>query len=98
MGFSSDVDQTIVEAAKLVWPAQIGYTDHGWDLHQGWLSYDKHEGPLVEFVNIGDMNNQILEFEAIISNGESSPSLAKTMTMFMVKDLLHKFDYPYKHS
>ena len=44
------------------------------------------------------MNNQILEFEAIISNGESSPSLAKTMMMFMVKDLMHKFDYPYKYS
>ena len=43
------------------------------------------------------MNNQILEFEAIISNGESSPSLAKTVMMFMVKDLMHKFDYPYKY-
>ena len=53
---------------------------------------------LLSFVNVGDMNNQILEYEAIISNGESSPSLAKTMTMFMVKDLLHKFDYPYNIS
>ena len=58
------------------------------------LVYEKHEGTLVEFVNIGDTKNQILEFEAIISNGESSP-FSQKMMVFMVKGLLHKFDYPY---
>lgn len=44
---------------------------------------------------MGDINNHILEFDAIISNGEPSPSLANTMMVSMVKGLLHKFDFPY---
>ena len=59
------------------------------------LVYDKHEGTLIGFVNMGDINNQLLEFEATINNGKSDPSLASTMMVFMVKGMLHKFDYPY---
>jgi len=59
------------------------------------LVYDKHDGSFIGFVNIGNNNNQILEFEVMIeSGGAANPSLASTM-MCMVRGLLHKFDYPY---
>ena len=96
MGFSSDVDQAIIDAADLSVDLHKYVTLVMDEIYiKSDLVYDKHEGTLVGFVNVGETNNQILEFEAIISNGESNPSLAKTMMVFMVKGLLHKFDYPY---
>ena len=60
------------------------------------LVYDKHEGSLIGFVNIGDINNRILEFETMLENGETAnPPLAATMMMLMVRGLLHKFNYLY---
>ena len=32
-------------------------------LYQKWSVYDKHDGSLIGFVNIGNINNQILELE-----------------------------------
>ena len=96
VGFSSDVDQAIVDAANLSVDQHKYITLVMDEIYiKSDLVYEKHEGTLIGFVNVGDTNNQILEFETIISNGESSPSLAKTMMVFMVKGLLHKFDYPY---
>ena len=31
------------------------------------LVYDKHEGTLIGFVNLGDTNNHLLQFEAACS-------------------------------
>ena len=59
------------------------------------LVYNKHDGSFVGFVNIGDINNQLLDFQAAIDSGEPSPSLASTVIVFMVRGLLHKFAYPY---
>ena len=59
------------------------------------LIYDKYESTLIGFVNVGDINNHLLEFQATITSGEAAPSLASTMMVFMVKGMLHKFDYPY---
>ena len=54
------------------------------------LVYDRHEGTLVGFVDIGDINNQILKFQDRITNGheEHNRPLANTIMMFMVKGLL----------
>ena len=59
------------------------------------LVYDKHEGSLIGFVNIGDNNNQILEFEAIMNTGEPGTTLATTMMVIMVRRLLRRLNYPY---
>ena len=55
------------------------------------LVYDKHEGCLIGFVNLGTINNQLLEFEAALSTDKEYRSLAKTMLVFMVK----RINYPY---
>jgi len=59
------------------------------------LIYDKYESTLIGFVNVGDINNHLLEFQATINSGETTPSLASMMMVFMVKGMLPKFDYPY---
>ena len=59
------------------------------------LVYYKRDGSLIGFVNISSINNQLLEFEAVINKGDPQPSLASSVMVFMVKGLLHKFNYPY---
>ena len=59
------------------------------------LVYDNHDRSLIGFVNISNVNNQLLEFEAMIEKGDPCPSLASSMMVFMVKGLLQKFDCPY---
>jgi len=96
IGFSSEIDRALVDAADLskdhnkyvvlVMDEMFIKSD---------LVYDKHDGSLIGFINISNINNQLLEFEAMIDKGDSQPSLASSMMLFMVKGLLHKFDYPY---
>lgn len=98
VGFSSDVDHAIVDAADLSNNLHKYVTLVIDEIYiKNDLVYDKHEGTLVGFVDIGDINNQILQFQDRIANGqgEHNRPLANTVMMFMVKGLLHKFDYPY---
>lgn len=59
------------------------------------LVYDKHEGSLIGFVNLGETNNQLIEFEVALSGEGCQNLLAKTMLVFMVRGLFQKFNYPY---
>lgn len=59
------------------------------------LVYDKHEGTLVGFVNLGDTNNHLLQFEAALL-GDSVPCPpAKSMLVLMVRGLFSKVNFPY---
>jgi len=96
VGFCSEVDKALVDAADLSNPHSKYVVLVMDEIYiKSDLVYDKHDGR--GFVNISDVNNQILEFEVQLERGgEASPSLASsTMMMFMVRGLLHKFDYPY---
>ena len=50
------------------------------------LVYNKHDGRLVGFTNLGDINNHLTRFEQQIESNNSTPALAKTIVAFMVKD------------
>ena len=71
IGFSSDVDRALVDAADLD-------KDHNKYVAlvmdeifiKSDLVYDKHDGSLIGFVNISNVNNQLLEFEAMIEKGD----------------------------
>ena len=56
------------------------------------LIYDKHEGTLIGFVNLGDTNNHLLHFEAALSNDVLPQPLAKTMLVLMVWGLFSKLN------
>ena len=96
VGFSNEVHQAVVDAANLsdnLNKYVIIVMDEIYIKND--MVYDKHEGSLIGFVNIGDTNNQILEFEAIINTGEPGTSLAISMMVIMVRGLLHRLDYTY---
>lgn len=62
------------------------------------LVYDKHNGKLVGFMDVGDVNNELLRFEESCKNGTAcseAPKLATHMITFMVRGLLSKLDFPY---
>ena len=63
------------------------------------LVYDKHSGELSGFVNLGEMNEQLLNLENSLQRGNPSSStkrqLASTMMVFMVKGLFSQLQFPY---
>ena len=58
------------------------------------LVFDKYECSLIGFINLGETNNQLIEFEAALSSEEYQP-LATSMLVFMVRGLFQKLNYPY---
>ena len=94
IGFSAEVDNDLVRIAdfsqdlnKYVITDEVHIKED--------LVYDKHEGCLIGFVNLGTINNQLLEFVAALSADKEYRSLAKTMLVFMVRGLFQKLNYPY---
>ncbi len=56
----------------------------------------KHSGEMIGFCSLGEVNDQLLAFERSLSDNEpSSPELAKTMMVFMVRGLFNKLQFPY---
>ena len=96
IGFSAKVDQHLVDVAFLSKELNkyiLLVMDEMHIKHD--LVYDKHEGSLIGFVDLGSTNNQLLEFEKALAAKETGPTLASTMLTFMVRGLLCKFNYPY---
>ena len=57
-----------------------------------------HTGTLTGFIDIGDVNNHLLEYQMSINNSNSvtsKPVLANSMLVFMVRGLLSNLEYPY---
>ena len=59
------------------------------------LVYDKHQGTLIGFTNLGDVNNCLVKFEASIQNEEPQEQLAKSMFVIVVRGLFNKLNFPY---
>ena len=60
------------------------------------LIYDKHSGALIGFVNLGETNQHLLQFQQAIEGGNTdSEALAKTMLVFMVGGLFTQLEFPY---
>ena len=61
------------------------------------LVYDKHHGSLIGFVNLGDTNNRLLEFENALYNDDNDDELplATSMLVLMVRGLFCKLNFPY---
>ena len=59
------------------------------------LVYDKHSGVLIGFVNLGDIKNHLLQYEASLSEDCSTRSLAKSMLVFLIRGLFTNFNFPY---
>ena len=96
-GFSDSVDKDLMKEAKL---------DTAWDFQRHVclvfdevkikedLVYDKHLCQIIGFVNLGEVNNQLLELERS-EKGKPEECIAKNMIVFMVRNLFAKLEYPY---
>ena len=100
-GFSSAVDEQLIQAAKL----RTSPSYHALliilmdEMHiREELVYSKHTGKLVGYVNLGDINNHLSRFERLLSEDDDTttgPCLAKTMMVFMVKGIFTSLKFPY---
>lgn len=60
------------------------------------LVYHKHDGKMVRFVDLGEVNNHLLMFEqAVHGRGLYSSDVANSILVFMVKKLFHPFHFVY---
>lgn len=59
------------------------------------LVYDKHNGKLVGFVNLGDMNNCLLDCESSLTGCVTDRQLAKSMLVLIVRGLFAHLNFPY---
>ena len=59
------------------------------------LVYDKHFKSVLGFVNIGDINNHLSQYEASLLGDSGEPVLAKTMLVIMVRGLFQNLNFPY---
>ena len=56
------------------------------------LVYDKHNGQIVGFVDLGETNNHLLDFELLDG---ADRQVAKTMLVLMVRGLFTRVNFPY---
>ena len=52
---------------------------------------------MVGFTNLRSINNHLADFKQSVSGYDSSPSLTKTMAVFMVRGLFTSLQFPYVH-
>ena len=58
------------------------------------LVYDKHQGCLIGFTNLGETNNSLLKFESALSGDEQyQQPLTTSMIVLMVRGLFFKLTY-----
>ena len=98
-GFSSEVDEMIMKAAKVESCPErekcvILLLD---EMHiREDLVFDKHTGAMIGYTNLGDINEHLLHFERSLSDSApATPKLAKTMMVFMVQGLFSKLQFAY---
>ena len=98
-GFSREVDEELMKAAKIGAP-------HEWqrcvilildEMHiRENLVYDKHSGELIGFADLGDINRHLLAFERSVElRDKSSEPLASSVLVMMVRGLFTKLQFPY---
>ena len=95
IGFSVEVDQEIARCADLSKHLNKYVTLVIDVVHiKEELVFDKHQGNLIGFVNLGEINNHLLKFEEMLQ-GHDYCTLANSMLVFMVRGLFSKFNFPH---
>lgn len=97
VGFSEEVDLQLLDAARLKSSPShllVGILIDEMYIKED-LVYNKHDGRLVGFANLGDINNHLTRFEQQLESNNSTPALAKTIVAFMVKGLFSSLRFCY---
>ena len=61
------------------------------------LVFDHYTGKFIGYTNLGNVTDKLSEFERFVEerHGQTSPPLAKSMMVFMVRGLFTKLQFPY---
>ena len=60
------------------------------------IVYDTHSCQILGFVDVGDINNQLLQFERSLEDtNDLKEMVAKQMLVFMVRGIFASVDFPY---
>ena len=105
LGFSDDVDRQLMEAAKVdtLEEFQKCVACIMDEMHiKVDLVFSKHTGALIGFVNLGKINDLLVQYERSLESPHSSDfsssrslPIAKTMLVFFVRGLFTNFQFPY---
>ena len=96
VGFSSEVDKMLIQALKECKDNELAHYGlliiDEMQIRES-LVFDKHSGDLVGFVNLGDINQHLMEFENALNEDSSPPTMANSMTVFMLRGLFDKLHF-----
>lgn len=97
IGFSTEVDKELLDVSFLSNELNRYIVIIMDEVHiKNDLVYDKHQGCLIGFTNLGDTNDRLLQFESALSEEEQyQQPLATSMLVLMVRGLFFKLNYPY---
>lgn len=100
-GFSVEVDRQIYQAASMAscppWHKVVSLLLDEMHIKES-LVFNKHDGRMVGFIDLGDVNNHLLEFERSVEKGDDTlPVLANSMMVFMVKGIFTELRFAYAH-
>ena len=101
-GFSTEGDRQLMEAACVLtcpeYEKNVIITMDEMHVKED-LVFDKHTGAMVGFVNLGDINQHLRQFEQSLqltpSDVANLDTLAKSMLVIMVRGLFSRLNYPY---
>ena len=100
-GFSFEVDDQLLRAAHLMnspsYHSLVTILIDEMYIRED-LVYDKHTGWLIGFIDLGSINNHLARFEQSLSEDDaeiSTPPLAKSMVVLMVRGLFTTLKFPY---
>ena len=96
IGFSNEVDRQLMSVADLAEEKNRNVVLVLDKVHiKEGLVYDKHEGNLIGFANLGETNNYLLQLENAMYGGDEPQQLASSMVVFMIRGLFYKLNFPY---
>ena len=60
------------------------------------LVYNKHSGNMIDFANLGEVNNHLSQYEESLQGDMAAcPQVVKTVVIFMVWGLFFLMQFPY---
>ena len=98
VGFADEVDEQLMTLVDLTQERNRQVALVLDEVHvKNDLVYDKHQGNLIGFVNLGEIKNHLLQFENVLYGEESThqQQLATSMVVLMVRTLFYKLKFPY---
>ena len=97
VGFSPEVDKQLIDMIDFTQEANTYVSMVIDEVHiKEDLVYDKHEGLLIGFANLGDISNHLLSFErSLADEPEQMPAIASSMLVIMMRGLTSKLNFPY---